>query len=343
MEALHIRNENVSPGVDSFIRGTCLNPFLIYSPPSPCVDVCRSPNPDSARKIHPQLFLKPNSSLSPLRSPLASIENLQTPPSRSPSRAIFSKTPVKVEEDVLLMGGTPVKSPSPGTGSGSGRSVRPPLQPGHSPESPPGTGSGSGRFVRPPLQSVYSPDSTPGMGSGRFVRPPLQSGYSSESTPGTGSGSGRFVRPPLQSGYSPGSIRLHRTEICGSWEEAGTCSYGSRLAYVNQKEYLQPPQHSMINRPQGLGMLTTGGSYKLPANRQFGNNGGAALTRVNQQSSSIDWSPTDDGIVVRLPGASTDESSSSSSRMAIHLHTVGILYGSRSKQRLPFFKEICPE
>nr|DAD40168.1 TPA_asm: hypothetical protein HUJ06_014491 [Nelumbo nucifera] len=74
---------------------------------SPSADVFPSQIIDST-KFHPLLLHRSN--ISPRGSspsPLSSIENLETPPSKSPP--VFA-TPVKVEEDVLVMDGILVGS-----------------------------------------------------------------------------------------------------------------------------------------------------------------------------------------------------------------------------------------
>ncbi|PIA25451.1 hypothetical protein AQUCO_11400016v1 [Aquilegia coerulea] len=134
------------PSSDPFIINDSEN--IIYDPSlirysrstKPSIDVFGSPT----RQYHHHqnqllkaslLSSSPSRGRSTLSSPLASIENLLTPPSRSPTQPVFGKTSVKAEEDVLVMDGILVKSPS-SSGNGSGIRAKSQLNFGSFPGSP---------------------------------------------------------------------------------------------------------------------------------------------------------------------------------------------------------------
>ncbi|KAF5187727.1 Zinc finger protein like [Thalictrum thalictroides] len=274
-------NINSPPFSDPFIINNSEN--IIYKPSllrysrstKPSIDVFGSP---TKQYLHHQNQLLKASCRSSLTSPLASIENLLTPPSRSPPHPVFAKTSVKAEEDVLVMDGILVKSPS-----------------------------------------------------------------------SSGNGSGIRAKSPLNFGSLPGSPNsyLFRTEICPSWEEAGICLYGSKCQFAHSKEDLRPSRFSPKNKPEGLTYKanTIGGTCSYGTKGRFVQhaaavNEGSLPQKVEQRHGTIDWSPIDDGIAVRLPSYPTVESPT---REALDAYINSVLYGSRQKHRLPVFKEFCPD
>lgn len=118
----------------------------VYGSPLATVDYTRKfyNSPPSPHPRPPQLFAQPNLYPATWRTPFATIENIHTPPSRSPnSRPVkFSTTPVKVEEDVLVMDGILIDSSSPGSrkGIGNARLVKSPLDCGPFESKSPGSG-----------------------------------------------------------------------------------------------------------------------------------------------------------------------------------------------------------
>ncbi|XP_042513775.1 mRNA decay activator protein ZFP36L2-B-like isoform X2 [Macadamia integrifolia] len=249
--------------------------------PSP-IDAFSPPVIDSS-KFHPRLMQKyhhsPNfssrsSSQSPL--PLSIIDNLETPPSRSPP--LFT-TPVKVEEDVLVMDGILVGS-VPG-----GRSR---------------SGSDSGSL-------------------------------------------------------SPGNS-LYKTDICRTWEETGSCRYGTKCQFAHGKEELRPGRHINKNsKSEQSKSWSTGSSStknRLPrhvtasvasASPPLGMKKSTVKIKQeeeNEKTTAVDWSPADDGIEIQIPSSSKKEPVS---RETVDSYIRGVLYGPSSRRRLPAFAEICPE
>ncbi|XP_043719241.1 zinc finger protein zfs1-like [Telopea speciosissima] len=247
--------------------------------PSP-IDAFSSPVIDSS-KFHPRLMQKyhhssnfSSRSSSPSPLPLSIIDNLETPPSRSPP--LFT-TPVKVEEDVLVMDGILVGS-------------------------------------------------VPG---GR-----------SRSSSDSGS-------------LSPGN-NLYKTEICRSWEETGSCRYGTKCQFAHGKEELRPGRYINKNSKSELckswstGTSTHSTKSRLPrhvtasvasASPPQGMKKSTMKFKQEERSAAVDWSPADDGIKIRLP-SSTEEPAD---RETVDSYIRGVLHGSSRRRRLPVFAEICPE
>ncbi|KAF8404483.1 hypothetical protein HHK36_009368 [Tetracentron sinense] len=228
-------------------------------------DMFQSPAIDTS-KFHPMLLHQYHSNFSSL-SPLSAVEKLDTPSSGSPP--VFT-TPVKVEEDVLVMDGILVGS-----------------QPG-----------------------------------------------------------GR-TRSASDSGSSSSGNSLYKTEICRSWEDSGSCRYGSKCQFAHGKEELRPSRYSNKNKSEGGWQICksfTAGTctyskcrfvHQIPAPPMATET--VSSTKPEQEIRSIlipDWSPEDDGIVV---------TEGSPARRDVDAHIHEVLYGPRRGRRLPVFAEICPD
>ncbi|KAG2703778.1 hypothetical protein I3843_06G144000 [Carya illinoinensis] len=233
------------------------------------------------------------------RPPL--LENLEM--ARSPS--IFS-TPVKVEEEVLVMDGILVASLPPG---------------------------------------------------GRYARSATDSGDSTTS-----------------SSSSSGGKSLYKTEICRSWEDSGSCRYGSKCQFAHGKEELRPTRFPAKNKSEaqmyksssGTGSGTYGAKsrYVHPVVAAAGTVAAAAGTMPTRTRSPAkaetasprkpedkkkkpkttitrnNWSPQDDGIETVLPHSSSKKPPS---RTDVDTHIDSILYGPTPRKRLAVFADIRSE
>ncbi|XP_041014718.1 uncharacterized protein LOC121257654 isoform X1 [Juglans microcarpa x Juglans regia] len=244
-------------------------------------------------------YLRNGSPDSYKRPPLSSVENLEM--AWSPS--IFS-TPVKVEEEVLVMDGILVASLPPG---------------------------------------------------GRYARSATDSGGSTTS-----------------SSSSSGGKSLYKTEICRSWEDSGSCRYGSKCQFAHGKEELRPTRFPAKNKSEvqmykscsGTGSGTYGAKsrYVHQVVAAAGTVAAAAATTQTRSPAKPEtasprkpedmkkkpkttiswnnWSPQDDGIETLLPHSSSKKPPS---RTDVDAHIDSILYGPTPRKRLAVFADIRSE
>ncbi|KAF5444140.1 hypothetical protein F2P56_036640 [Juglans regia] len=243
-------------------------------------------------------YLRTGSPDSYKRPPLSSVENLEM--AWSPS--IFS-TPVKVEEEVLVMDGILVASLPPG---------------------------------------------------GRYARSATDSGGSTTS-----------------SSSSSGGKSLYKTEICRSWEDSGSCRYGSKCQFAHGKEELRPTRFPAKNKSEMYKSCSgTGSGIYGAKNRHVhqvvaaaGTVAAAAAATTQTRSpakpetasprqpedmkkkpkttiSRNNWSPQDDGIETLLPHSSSKKPPS---RTDVDAHIDYTLYGPTPRKRLAVFADIRSE
>lgn len=147
------------------------------------------------------------------------------------------------------------------------------------------------------------------------------------------------------SGSSSGNSN-YKTDVCQSWEDSGSCHYGSKCTFAHGKEELRPTGFSFAptkNKSEVICKYATAGSctygtkcrYIHPVMTQ-----GAAQTVPSLITvTSKDWSPLDDGIeLILLSSSSSSEETSAMDDVDAYL-----LYGPRRRNRLPIFAKICPQ
>ncbi|XP_019171491.1 PREDICTED: mRNA decay activator protein ZFP36-like [Ipomoea nil] len=197
-------------------------------------------------------------------SPLSSIENLLTQPLGSPV-TVF-KTPVKVEEDVIVMDGFPV-NPKGGSGSGSGSSRS--------------RGTGSSDSVQ-----GYKKDLCRFWHLYCFCK----FGRTCQFAHGFEELHPR-VRPQVPRNY--------KSQICRSVYTTGSCAYGAMCRYYHPGQP-NPAVQSPAPRAEVAVPVTTPTVVKDPPSA--GNSSTSATASTSSASGNTDWSPQDDGIETPLPG-----------------------------------------
>ncbi|GMP39110.1 hypothetical protein CsSME_00010078 [Camellia sinensis var. sinensis] len=242
-------------------------------------------------------------------SPLSALENLEP--------SVF-KTPVKVEEDVLVMDGILVRSGAGGrlrslTSSDSGGSS---------------SSSGSNSFFKTEICRSWEDFSHCRYGSKcqywlflsvddttklKFLL--LQFAHGKEEV--------RPSRFPIKN--------KSEAQMCKSYSSSGSCSYGAKCRFVHHQVVAASSPTEPAVTDVALAKTQTISPVK-PEN----SSGSLSVTVTN-----TDWSPEDDGIEVTLPCSSSPEKIPS--REAVDAYINNVLYGPSRRKRLPVFAEICPE
>ncbi|XP_057465521.1 uncharacterized protein LOC130755182 [Actinidia eriantha] len=240
-------------------------------------------------------------------SPLSAVENLETPPARSPP--VF-KTPVKVEEDVLVMDGILVESVAGGRMRLSALSDS-----GGSSSS----SSGSKSFYKTEICRSWEDSSHCRYGS------KCQFAHGKEEV--------RPSRFPTKN--------KSEAQTCKSYSSSGTCSYGSKCRFAHHQvttSAISPTGPSVTATILATTQTISLSSIKAENSSESGSK---STSSGKVTVASTDWSPLDDGIEVSLPSsASTNEIPS---REAVNAYINSVLYGPSRGKRLPVFAEICPE
>ncbi|XP_071935780.1 uncharacterized protein [Coffea arabica] len=273
-----------------------------------------SPNLDSP--LIRYLRSSSSSSGGKLLSPLASIENFDTPASRS--SPVF-KTPLNIEEDVLVMDGILVDSSNIKTPKGGGVArMRSPLAPLDSDGRQPSSLSSS-------LSSGGSENS--------FYK--TEKCRSSED-----SNAGRFGTK-CQFAHGKEELRSSRisknkleAQFCKTYS-SGSCAYGTKCRFVHDQIKAAVP--SMEPSPTSKVLPTPRRAISpitLQNKADFGEKN--AFTAF----STDDWSALDDGIGVTLPSGSSEKTPS---KEDVNAHIQAALYGPSPRKRLPVFTEFCPD
>ncbi|XP_057494502.1 uncharacterized protein LOC130779741 isoform X2 [Actinidia eriantha] len=233
-------------------------------------------------------------------SPLSAVENLETPPSRSPP--VF-KTPVKVEEDVLVMDGILVESVSGGR-------------------------------MRLSASSDSSGSSSSSLGSKSFYKTEICRSWEDSSHCRYGSKCQEEVRPlrfPTKN--------KSEAQTCKSYSSSGTCSYGSKCRFAHHQVMTAAISPTGPSVPAAT--LATTQIISPIETENSSESSSKSMSSGSVTVALADWSPLDDGIEVSLPSsASTNEVPS---REAVDAYINSVLYGPSRGKRLPAFAEICPE
>ncbi|XP_011087836.1 mRNA decay activator protein ZFP36-like isoform X2 [Sesamum indicum] len=247
-------------------------------------------------------------------------------------------TPVKVEEDVIVMDGIPVPKSNKGGGEGRMRLA---------------TSSNSviGGLVSGRSHSTSSP-STGGGGRGSGTE---QSRYYKnrlcrfwENTGACQFGSGcQFAhgREELRLPRSSGRTKLETFKLNNNLEGSTPSSYGTKYPPISQVKTPPPPlppaaaePFSFPSPPTGMDFPTSPSQVKQLSGSTSSSSATANTTPPPPRS---DWTPGDDGIDVSLPLGSTEKKNPSKQDVDAHIEKV--LYGTKSRKRLPVFVEICPD
>ncbi|KAL3515565.1 hypothetical protein ACH5RR_022467 [Cinchona calisaya] len=327
-------NGNVSPNLNFIGRGGLYqyhHPVPSFDPYASSDSGSNSPNLDSPL-IH---YLRSSSGsssggsgggggggrkLSPL-SLTAAIDDFETHSLRLPP--VF-KTPVKVEEDVLVIDGILVDSSSSKTpkGSGGGK-MRSPL-------------SSSDSGMRLPLSLSSSSTSSGGsQNENSFYNYKTEKCRSWEDFNPCRFGSKcQFAHGKEELRPSYFSKNKLEAQLCKSYSSR-SCAYGTKCRFVHDQIKAGIP--SMGPSPASTVLPTppiavTAITPKNKANYDDQN----TFTAF----SSNYWSPLDDGIGVTLSSASSDETPT---KEDVNAHIEAVLYGPSPRKRLPVFTEFCPK
>ncbi|XP_052194147.1 uncharacterized protein LOC127802398 isoform X2 [Diospyros lotus] len=246
-------------------------------------------------------------------TPLAAVENLETPPSRSPP--VFN-TPVKIEEDVLVMDGILVGS-SPGVrmklsaSSDSG-----------------GSSSGSNTFYKTEICRSWEDSSHCRYGSKCKFAHGKEEAQTCKSYTGSGSCS-----------YGSKCRFVHHRAMTGS-TPSGPAATTPAPAKARSASPTKSGKSSNATTPEPAKALSASPTKSEKSSTSSGGTG-RSKSNISIKSTSTDWCPLDDGINVTLPSSpSTDEVLS---REAVNSNIDGVLYGPSRRKRLPVFVKICPE
>ncbi|KAK9286899.1 hypothetical protein L1049_015306 [Liquidambar formosana] len=185
-----------------------------------------------------------------------------------------------------------------------------------------------------------------------------------------GSVPGGRMRSVSDSGGSSSSSslsgnNLYKTDICRSWEDSGTCRYGSKCQFAHGKEELRPTRFITKNKSEAQmckSYATTGCCMygtKCRFVHQVMTAAAAAAAEAEVAASTAhtaspikpehassgtitsgEWSPLDDGIEAVLPYSSTGKPPA---REDVDAYICRVLYGPTGRRRLPVFAEIYPE
>ncbi|KAL0357104.1 UNVERIFIED_CONTAM: hypothetical protein Scaly_1396100 [Sesamum calycinum] len=261
-------------------------------------------------------------------SPLVKYLQAADPSSTSNSPPVFM-TQVKVEEDVIVMDGIPVPKSNKGGGEGrmrlttstnsvvigglvSGRS--------HSTSSPSSGGSGSGqsRYYKNRLCRFWENTGACQFGSG------CQFAHGREE-----------LRPPRSSG----KIKLETSKLNSNLEGSTPSSYGTKYPPISQVKTPPPAEpFSFPSPPTGMDLLTSPVQVKQLSGSTSSS---SATANTTPPTSRSDWTPEDDGIEVSLPLGSTE--GKKPTKQDVDAQIDKVLYGTKSRKRLPVFVEICPD
>ncbi|KAL0365112.1 UNVERIFIED_CONTAM: hypothetical protein Sangu_0608800 [Sesamum angustifolium] len=162
------------------------------------------------------------------------------------------------------------------------------------------------------------------------------------------------------SGSGSGQSRYYKNRLCRFWENTGACQFGSGCQFAHGREELRPPRSSGKIKLEPSQNTTT--SRTLLISIATNGNGPPHITRPSQTifwkyqfqqrnrkyysapptpTSRSDWTPEDDGIEVSLPLGSTE--GKKPTKQDVDAQIDKVLYGTKSRKRLPVFVEICPD
>nr|GEU44730.1 mRNA decay activator protein ZFP36 [Tanacetum cinerariifolium] len=298
---------------------------------------------------------------------------MELPPRQSRSPVVFSNSPVKGEDDVLVMDGVLVKNQpvvrnrslssslkdfgGSSFSGGSSYSASSSLSGGLSSYS--GSSSSGG--------SSYSASSSLSGGSSSYIGSWSSGGssYSASSSLSGGSssyigswssgGSSSYSGSSSSGGLSSSGSKNFKTELCLSYlEKSGFCRYGTKCQFAHgNKELRQSPvTYKTV-------LQKTPCKYRLSGTCAFGSKcrflhyetsplesssvpsispfklDEPTISNVNIKSNN--WTPLDDGIDIKTANGTTQ------AEEEFEAYVNKVLYGPRRMKRLPVFNQICPE
>ncbi|CAK9160461.1 unnamed protein product [Ilex paraguariensis] len=245
-------------------------------------------------------------------SVLSAVENLETRPARS---AALFKTPMKIEEDVLVMDGILVSSvPCAKTRTSSSL-------------------SDSNSRRRSSLSSLDSGGTSSSRNNSSYYKTETCWFWEDSGCCGLGSKC-QFAhgKEDLRPTRLPNNNKSE-AQICKSYS-SGLCNYGAKCRFVHHQVTNAASPTIPTAATMDLAPNQTVSPIKLEDTTGSGSSG-------NIVSKSTDWSPQDDGIKVALPSCASPGKTPSKEDVDAHIQSV--LYGPSNKKRLPVFAEICPE
>ncbi|KAK4438219.1 Zinc finger protein zfs1 [Sesamum alatum] len=268
-------------------------------------------------------------------SPSALVKYLQAADSASTfdSPSMFI-TPVKVEEDVIVMDGIPVPKSNKGSGEGRMRVT--------TSSNPAIGGLVSGRSHSTSSSSSGGGGRGSGTEHSRYYKNRLCRFWETTGTCQFGSGCqfahGREeLRPPRPSG----KIKVETFKLNNNLEGSTPSSYGTKYPPISQVKPpppQPPPPAAAAAEPFSLPSPPTGMDFPTP---QLPGSTISSSTTANTTPPRSDWIPADDGIEVSLPIGSTE--GKNPSKQDVDSYIEKVLYGTKPRKRLPVFVEICPD
>ncbi|KAL6515284.1 hypothetical protein OROHE_018916 [Orobanche hederae] len=264
-------------------------------------------------------------------SPSPLMKYLSSTDPKSDSSPSFM-TPVKVEEDVIVMDGIP--APKSNKGSGEVR-MRSPLS----------SSSFSSNFVGGRSNSTSSSSSGVGTRGGEIEnikhhKNKLCRFWETCGTCQFGSecqfahGKEELHRLPRSSGKIKLEIFKSNNNIEGS--PSSSSSYGTKTPIQAKSPSSPAAAFSLPSLPTDMAFSTSPVQVK-----QLSGNTIPSSKIPNTSPTRSEWTPLDDGIEVTLPFGSTEVKSPS--KEDVHAYIQNVLSGTSTRKRLPVFVEICPE
>ncbi|KAL0335152.1 UNVERIFIED_CONTAM: hypothetical protein Sradi_4727100 [Sesamum radiatum] len=147
------------------------------------------------------------------------------------------------------------------------------------------------------------------------------------------------LRPPRSSG----KIKLETSKLNSNLEGSTPSSYGTKYPPISQVKTPSTSRTLLIS-------ITTNGNGPPHITRpsqttfwkyQFQQRNRKYYSAPPTPTSRSDWTPEDDGIEVSLPLGSTE--GKKPTKQDVDAQIEKMLYGTKSRKRLPVFVEICPD
>ncbi|XP_051147145.1 uncharacterized protein LOC127262487 [Andrographis paniculata] len=234
-------------------------------------------------------------------------------------------TPIKVEEDVIVMDGIPVPKSNRGGGGGGGEPrMRFPATSSNSITGGRSNSSSSSLATGCSNRGVAT-DNIKSHNKHRLCRFWESTGICQFGTECQFAHGKEELRPPRSSGKPKFEI----FKLTGNSEGLSSSSYGTKYTPISQA---RPEEESTMS-------LRTGMAFPKPQQQP------QPAVGTNKDSTppkpKSDWSPLDDGISFKLLRAGSSEEKSPS-KEDLDSYIEKVLYGgNNSRKRLPVFREIC--
>ncbi|KAL6494559.1 hypothetical protein OROGR_031359 [Orobanche gracilis] len=264
-------------------------------------------------------------------SPSPLMKYLRSTDTKSDSSPSFM-TPVKVEEDVIVMDGIPVPKSNKGSGEVRMRSTL-------------SSSSFNSNFVGVRSNSTSSSSSGGGTRGGRIEnikhhKNRLCRFWETCGTCQFGSEC-QFAhgKEELQRlSRSSGKIKLEIFKSNNNLEGSPSSSYGTKTPIQSKS----PSSPAAAEESFPLPSLPTDMAFStspVQVKQLSGNT--IPSSKIPTSPTRSEWTPVDDGIEVILPFGSTEVKNPS--KEDVHAYIQNVLSGTSTRKRLPVFVEICPE